>query len=62
MSAPLTAEPGDPRLDVYAFKKRWGGRPETFTNLEVVLSPIRFCLKERVLAPLWDRLHPCTSR
>lgn len=53
-----TDDPKDPRYGVYTFKKRWGGRLEVFYNLEVVISPVAFYLQERVLSPLWDRLHP----
>ena len=53
-----TDDPNDPRHGVYAFKKRWGGRLEVFSNLEVVLSRVPFYLQERVLSPLWDRAHP----
>lgn len=53
-----TDDPEDPRYGVYAFKKRWGGAAEVFYNLEVVLAPLPFYLQERVLSPLWDRLHP----
>lgn len=53
-----TEDPDDPRQGVYAFKKRWGGRLDTFENLEVVLSPTAAYLQGRVLSPLWDRLHP----
>jgi hypothetical protein len=38
-------------------KKRWGGRLETFYNLDVVLSSISSYLQERVLSPVWDRVH-----
>lgn len=53
-----TEDPNDLWYGVYAFKKRWGGRLEVFYNLEVVLSPIAFYVQERVLSPLWDRVHP----
>ena len=53
-----TEDPADPRHGVYAFKKRWGGDLERFGNLEVVLSPASVYLQERVIAPLWDRMHP----
>jgi hypothetical protein len=57
-----TQDVSDPRYGVYAFKKRWGGRLETFYNLEVVLGPTRYFLQERVLAPLWNRAHPAYFR
>lgn len=48
----------DPRRGVYAFKKSWGGRLEVFHNIEVTLSSSAVYLQERVLSPLWDRVHP----
>jgi Acetyltransferase (GNAT) domain len=53
-----TGDPGDARHGVYAFKKRWGGDLQRFGNLEVILSPVSVYLQERVIAPLWDRMHP----
>jgi len=53
-----TDDPEDPRYGVYAFKKRWGGRLESFCNLEIVLSALPVYFQERVLSPLWDQLHP----
>ena len=35
-----TEDVNDPRHGVYAFRKRWGGRLETFYSLEVVLGPM----------------------
>ncbi len=57
-----TEDPHDPRHGVYTFKKRWGGRLETFYNLDVVLSSIPYYLQERVLSPVWDRVHPLYFR
>jgi len=57
-----TEDAKDPRSGVYAFKKRWGGRLDTFANLEVVLGPLRHVFQERVLAPAWDRAHPAYFR
>jgi hypothetical protein len=53
-----TDDPTDPAYGVYAFKKRWGGRLQTFYNLEIVPGAPQYFLQERVLAPLWDWLHP----
>lgn len=53
-----TDDASDPRHGVYAFKKRWGGRLDTFYNLDVVLSPLGHHVQDRILSPLWDRLHP----
>ncbi len=57
-----TEDVTDPRYGVYAFKKRWGGRLETFYNLEVVLGRMGYFLQERILSPLWDRAHPAYFR
>jgi len=53
-----TEDQSDPAYGVYAFKKRWGGHLKTFYNLEVVLGAPQHFLQERVLAPIWDRVHP----
>ena len=53
-----TTDPHDPRWGVWEFKKKWGGTLETFYNAEVLLSPRVVALQERVMAPLWQRLHP----
>ena len=57
-----TEDVDDPRYGVYAFKKRWGGRLETFYNLEVVLGPMGHFLQEHVFSPIWDRAHPAYFR
>jgi lipid II:glycine glycyltransferase (peptidoglycan interpeptide bridge formation enzyme) len=57
-----TKDASDPRHGVYRFKKAWGGKLETFANLEVVLSPMAHGLQQRVVSPLWDRLHPLYFR
>jgi GNAT acetyltransferase-like protein len=57
-----TEDESDPRYGVYNFKKRWGGRLETFLNLEVVLAPAAHYVQEKVLSPLWDRMHPLYFR
>ncbi|MBI1893814.1 MAG: peptidoglycan bridge formation glycyltransferase FemA/FemB family protein [Candidatus Rokubacteria bacterium] len=53
-----TEDPRDPRYGVYAFKRRWGGDLETFYNLEVVVAPALVWFQDRVLSPLWNRVHP----
>jgi len=57
-----TDDVDDPRHGVYAFKKRWGGRLETFHNIEAILSPFAYRVQERVVTPLWDLLHPVYFR
>jgi hypothetical protein len=53
-----TDDPSDPRHGVWEFKKKWGGTLETFYNAEIRLSPRVVALQERVMAPLWQRVHP----
>ena len=57
-----TSDPADPRYGVWEFKKKWGGTLETFYNAEVLLSPRLVALQERVMAPLWQRVHPLLWR
>ena len=57
-----TEDPTDPRYGVWEFKKKWGGTLETFYNAEVLLSPKIVALQERVMAPLWQRVHPLLWR
>ena len=52
----------DPRHGVWQFKKKWGGRLVTFYNAEVQLAPRVVALQDRVVAPLWQRLHPLLWR
>ena len=57
-----TDDRNDPRYGVWEFKKKWGGTLATFYNAEIVLSPRVVALQERVMAPLWQRLHPVLWR
>ena len=57
-----TTDATDPRHGVYEFKKKWGGTLTTFYNAEILLAPRIVALQERVLAPLWQRLHPLLWR
>jgi peptidoglycan pentaglycine glycine transferase (the first glycine) len=57
-----TDDPNDPRYGVWEFKKKWGGTLETFYNAEILLSPRVVALQERVMAPLWQRVHPLLWR
>jgi Acetyltransferase (GNAT) domain len=57
-----TEDRTDPRHGVWEFKKKWGGTLETFYNAEILLSPRVVALQERVMAPLWQRLHPLLWR
>lgn len=53
-----TDDPADPRYGVWEFKKKWGGRLLSFYNAEVLLAPRVVALQDRVVAPLWQRVHP----
>lgn len=57
-----TADPTDPRHGVWEFKKKWGGQLVTFYNADVLLAPRVVALQDRVVAPLWQRLHPLLWR
>jgi hypothetical protein len=57
-----TEDPADPRYGVYEFKKKWGGELVRFYNAEVRLAPRIVALQDRVVAPLWQRLHPLLWR
>jgi hypothetical protein len=57
-----TADRTDPRHGVWEFKKKWGGTLERFYNAEIQLSPRVVALQDRVVAPLWQRLHPLLWR
>jgi hypothetical protein len=57
-----TADPGDPRHGVWEFKKKWGGTLVTFYNAEILLAPRVVALQDRLVAPLWQRLHPLLWR
>jgi lipid II:glycine glycyltransferase (peptidoglycan interpeptide bridge formation enzyme) len=43
---------------VYNFKRKWGGRLETFYVIEQINSRFEYAIQEHILSPLWDRLHP----
>jgi lipid II:glycine glycyltransferase (peptidoglycan interpeptide bridge formation enzyme) len=43
---------------VYNFKRKWGGRLETFYVIEQVNSRFEYAIQKHILSPLWDRLHP----
>jgi hypothetical protein len=57
-----TDDPADPRYGVWEFKKKWGGELVRFHNAEVLLAPRVVALQDRVVAPLWQRLHPLLWR
>ncbi len=53
-----TADPADPRYGVWEFKKKWGGRLVTFYNADVLLAPRIVEFQDRIVAPLWQSIHP----
>lgn len=52
----------DPRHGVWEFKKKWGARLVAFYNAEVLLAPRVVALQDRIVGPLWQRLHPLVWR
>ena len=57
-----TDDPTHPHYSVYEYKKRWGGRLARVESAELVVSPWKHRFQERLLAPMWDRLHPAYLR
>jgi len=57
-----TADVTDPRYGVWEFKKKWGGQLVTFYNAEILLAPRVVALQERIVAPLWQSVHPLLWR
>jgi peptidoglycan pentaglycine glycine transferase (the first glycine) len=57
-----TADPTDPRHGVWEFKKKWGGELVTFYNAEILLAPRIVGFQQRIVAPLWQSVHPLLWR
>jgi hypothetical protein len=57
-----TEDPRHPHFSVYQYKKLWGGTLAAMEAGEVVLSSWKRSFQERLLAPMWDRLHPLYLR
>ena len=57
-----TDDPTHPHYSVYEYKKLWGGTLEEQRSAEIVVSPLKYRFQERVLAPMWGRLHPVFLR
>lgn len=58
----VTDDPAHPHFSVYDYKRAFGGRIETSTSAQLVLSATRHAFQERVLLPLWKRFHPLYLR
>ena len=58
----VTGDPAHPHYSVYDFKRRFGGRIESVLIGDVVLSRVKHAFQERVLMPVWKRLHPLYVR
>jgi hypothetical protein len=58
----LTDDPNHPHYSVSEYKRRWGGEIRAIHGAELIISPWKHCFQERVLAPMWDRLHPIYLR
>lgn len=54
--------PTDPRHGVHEFKKRWGGAPAHFYNVDLVFSPFSYRLQETFGRAVWKVLHPLYFR
>lgn len=57
-----SSDPNHPHHSVYDFKRRWGGELRTVRSGELVAAPVRYRVQERLLTPLWDRVHPVYMR
>ena len=57
-----TSDPRHPHYSVYEYKKGWGGTVEAVRSGEIVVAPAKYYFQERLLAPLWDRVHPLYLR
>jgi hypothetical protein len=57
-----TDDPSHPHYSVYEYKKLWGGELRQIHGGEIIVSPWKHRFQERVLAPMWDRLHPLYLR
>jgi hypothetical protein len=57
-----TDDPTHPHYSVHEYKKQWGGELREIRSGEVVISAWKHRFQERVLAPMWDRLHPVYLR
>ena len=53
-----TTDAAHPHFSVFEYKRHWGGELQRIHSAEVVVAPWKHRLQERLLAPLWDRLHP----
>lgn len=49
---------GSPTNRELTAKQGPGGSLERFYNFEVVLAPGALRFQERILSPIWDRVHP----
>jgi hypothetical protein len=57
-----TDDPNDVHFSVTDFKRRWGGRHVAVATADVVLSPLKVAVQDRILKPFWDRAHPLYLR
>ena len=58
----LTDDPTHPHYSVSEYKRHWGGEVHPVYAAELIVSPWKHSFQERVLAPMWDRLHPLYLR
>jgi len=58
----VTEDHAHPHYSVYLFKRRFGGRVEPLPIGDLVLSRTKHAFQQRVMMPLWRRLHPLYLR
>jgi len=57
-----TEDRHDPQFGVTDFKRQWGTPLRDVEIGELVLSPARVAVQDRLLAPLWEHAHPFYTR
>lgn len=62
LGAATPSDPGHPNYTVWEVKRRFGGQVETTASGRVILSRTKYAFQERVMLPMWKRLHPLYMR
>ena len=58
----VTDDANHPHFSVYDYKRKFGGRVEEVGSAQLVLSRAKHAFQERVMMPVWRRLHPLYMR
>lgn len=58
----VTDDPNHPHFSVYDYKRKFGGRVEPVASAQLILSHTKHAFQERVMMPVWRRLHPFYMR